>query len=105
MIGYDPGTTKKARGGSASSYRIGEAAGSGLLKGAEEIANLYGLLPYLTDEKYRFGFAPEFEPRSAVERALYTGGRYLPDIVPFGGGTALARVGIRAALKGVALKR
>ena len=105
MIEYDPGTTKKARGGSASSYRIGEAAGSGLLKGAEEIANLYGLLPYLTDEKYRFGFAPEFEPRSAVERALYTGGRYLPDIVPFGGGTALARVGIRAALKGGALKR
>ncbi len=87
-----------------SSNRYLEAAGSGLLKGAEEIANLYGLLPYMTDEKYRFGFAPVFEPRGAAERALYTGARYIPDVIPFGGGTALARVGIRAALKRGALK-
>ncbi len=67
-----------------SSNRYLEAAGSGLLKGAEEIANLYGLLPYMTDEKYRFGFAPVFEPRGAAERALYTGARYIPDVIPFG---------------------
>ncbi len=66
------------------STRYLEAAGSGLLKGAEEMANLYGLLPYMTDEKYRFGFAPVFEPRGAAERALYTGARYIPDVIPFG---------------------
>ena len=60
--------------------RVGEAVSSGLLKGAEELSNLWGLLPYLTNEKYRFGFAPEFEPRGALERGLYTGSRYVADV-------------------------
>ena len=79
--------------------RVGEAVSSGLLKGAEELSNLWGLLPYLTNEKYRFGFAPEFEPRGALERGLYTGSRYVADVVPFGGAPSLARFGLVTALR------